>query len=362
MALAFTFGALALMSMCTAKLFRPSMNPISIQPRISHKDIAQIHADGETPPWVMATHGEHELISRAPLEHGRPWDSHLTKALLNVLREGGSLMDIGCNIGSISLPVAAAFPYMNITSGRKRLVYCIEADPRNARLVHKSAVLNDFSHLMLFEGALQRHKVTGSTACMLTSASHALSSNMGGNVAKLLSDDAKCLLPVQSATLDTVVDKMMQKGNAAPIMALKMDCEGCEGNTFYGGRDFFTKTPPCHLAIELTPHRLEQFGTPMKEVFNLILSYGYVPTSVSGCRPKLFGLDECKGEDNIMKYFTAAFDTKDEGLPNGEKCNPQHNCVEPYVKSCTRTCTLMNQFNFWFHQRDLETCKKRVLG
>ena len=63
-----------------------------------------------------------------------------------------------------------------------------------------------------------------------------------------------------------------------------------------------------------------------------------------------------------LRYFELAFATKDLGLPNGEVCSKRLHCTREHVDRCRRTCALNQQFNFWFVQKDLDQCKRRVLG
>lgn len=78
----------------------------------------------------------HDPAVSRPLLLAGDYEPHVTKVLLNLLRDDTHLLDIGANLGYFSLLAAAKCP-----SGH---VFSIEPDPQNFRAFSASIALNDY--------------------------------------------------------------------------------------------------------------------------------------------------------------------------------------------------------------------------
>jgi tRNA G37 N-methylase Trm5 len=70
--------------------------------------------------------------------------SHLASLFLQLLRDDGTLIDLGANIGTVCLPVAA--------SGRR--VIAVEMNPRNVLKLALAALVNRFPNLRIVQAAV----------------------------------------------------------------------------------------------------------------------------------------------------------------------------------------------------------------
>src|ERR1700730_14877513 len=70
--------------------------------------------------------------------------SHLASLFLQLLRDDGTLIDLGANIGTVCLPVAAA--------GRR--VIAVEMNPRNVLKLTLAALVNGFPNLRVVQAAV----------------------------------------------------------------------------------------------------------------------------------------------------------------------------------------------------------------
>ncbi|CAK0790500.1 unnamed protein product [Prorocentrum cordatum] len=74
----------------------------------------------------------------------------------------------------------------------------------------------------------------------------------------------------------TTGDLMLQYNPAfKAILIAKVDIEGHEGHFLKGSQQLFSKYPPCIMTIEMIPEWLERAGTPVEDVLDLLVRWGY---------------------------------------------------------------------------------------
>ena len=148
---------------------------------------------------------------------------------LNALptNEHGVVIDIGANVGDVSIAVAIKRPLARVVA--------IEAVPHLAWLVRYNLWLNNVTEASSCEDLLR--STTPRTACVLNraistagrrhvSVSFNVSESQNAVVTGGSKSGDQSSLRVQAASIDEVLH--LVDGTRLPILLLKMDCEGCE--------------------------------------------------------------------------------------------------------------------------------------
>jgi len=105
----------------------------------------------------------------------------------------------------------------------------------------------------------------------------------------------------------TTGDLMLKQNPAMKAISFaKVDIEGHEGHFLKGAQHFFSQYPPCLLTIELIPEWLERAGTPIEEILDLLVGWGYkaVPTAAQWKKAS----SQAKTKTLTQKNFTACLE------------------------------------------------------
>jgi FkbM family methyltransferase len=179
-----------------------------------------------------------------------------TKILMENIREGMRIVDIGANLGYFALQEAKAV-------GPKGVVYAIEPVPSNWFLLKQNVALNDLSNVEVYnlaigdkDGVLDMFMSGGS--------------NWGSALRTTLNSDNK--ITVHCRRIDTLL-----KGKGK-VDLVRMDVEGYESNVVDGMTETL-KQKELMLFIELHP----LFARKRCEaVLRKLDDYGFVPFAVVG--------------------------------------------------------------------------------
>jgi FkbM family methyltransferase len=196
------------------------------------------------------------------------------------------ILDIGANIGTFSLPLAADF-----ASDKRVKIIAFEAFEKNYQLLDASRYLNTFGRKV--SPALPTlhlvHKAVGansaSSVCLRTE-----STNQGGTAVDWKSASSrgaldKCKYRIEQTTLDTeLLPLLLSKKDIVmrKVAVLKIDCQGCEGRAIEGMQKILSnkKLKPLVIYIE----------TREKAILDLLeAKYGYKKaTKLEGSAPDDF--------------------------------------------------------------------------
>jgi FkbM family methyltransferase len=190
--------------------------------------------------------------------------------------KGWNFLDIGANLGSWTLPAA-----MNV-KGHGGKVISVEADPQTIGTLTESVGLNSLlGSVDLVQKAVVRDSNAKTSIC-LSQGDVSKVENIGGNQAALGSRNSTftaCDKEVKTMTLDDLYAANPDMKNVA---AMKLDCEGCEGQAILGGHKFLTETPPCFIAMEITEGYLCDSDTPLEEIKTFLHDHGYDTSKIVG--------------------------------------------------------------------------------
>jgi len=173
------------------------------------------------------------------LSRGEMYESSLTEGILRYLRrltKGGDVLDIGMNIGTVSVPVA------RLCGGCR--VIGIEAAPANYRKAVANARLNGVANLETLNFAVQdMSNVT--TLVIDTPKGNMAMGTVTGVEKKWRRQDQVVGARVPATTLDALRPRLRN------VRVVKLDVEGSELRVMQGGLRWLSERPPCVIIVEV---------------------------------------------------------------------------------------------------------------
>lgn len=175
----------------------------------------------------------------------------------NVLKPGDRFVDVGANVGLMSLVAAK-------TIGASGRVDSFEPLPEIRRLLKLSIEQNQFANIFLHELAL------GSTPSQMTIHRHPEVNR--GSASLAWTNQVNDTLDIRLETLDrTIFDFSSQ-----PIAMMKIDVEGWELEVLRGGVSALAREPQPVLCIEFSRLHPLQGGKP-EDMIEFLSKLGYLP-------------------------------------------------------------------------------------
>lgn len=188
------------------------------------------------------------------------FDLPLLAVLKRHLRLGDTFIDIGANVGCISLPLVSHL-------GVDGHVLAFEADPEIFQKLQTNASSNSFIQLSGFNHAI------GSTTGSVVFHRATNSSSFGQAVGSLYASDwhsGGSTFQVNVDSLDRVLDKHPVKR----VHAIKIDVEGAEMDVLRGSLLTIERNLPLFV-IEVCKHTYISAGWTPQDLFDLLSPFGY---------------------------------------------------------------------------------------
>lgn len=177
------------------------------------------------------------------------------EALYNLVSPGSCVIDVGANVGEVSMNMAQR-------AGDMGRIIAFEPDPLNYKLLQKNLSLNTFKNILTIPKGLGD-----------SNAKYAFSrnlSNSGGNRIASVNSSS-----IQEAFIETIkLDDFIIENNIEKVDVLKIDVEGFEYNVLKGAINVLAKFKP-KLFIELNDNNLKDQGSSSEELLRLIESLSY---------------------------------------------------------------------------------------
>ncbi len=165
----------------------------------------------------------------------------------------GAIIDIGANMGVLSLVFAKRFPHGSI--------YAVEASPHALATLRRNIELNGAKNVQAFGVAISDR--TGTVTFN--------ADPVRRGTASIVSGGGVHAIEVPCQTLDEFV-----AANAiGPIAAIKIDVEGFETLVLRGGQSTLATNPPRVIFFEVCPEITERAGFAADEPSRLLLDAGY---------------------------------------------------------------------------------------
>ncbi len=204
----------------------------------------------------------------------KSWAPGLLRLACSVLRDGGTYLDLGCNIGMTLIPVARAVD-----------VECIgfEPAPKNFELLRRNVAGNlpASNRVVLHQKAVYSSPGTISFGISPTNAGdcRVVKTRESGSYGEEDWD----VIPVEAVRLDDAV-------NAAELchpILVKMDVQGAESSVIAGGPRLFAAAD--YVITEFWPYGMKRLGADPQAMIDLVGSFPYAAflSDSSTARPEL---------------------------------------------------------------------------
>jgi len=200
------------------------------------------------------------------LNAGGDWESDMVNRVYNLWLQAGSkgnFLDVGANIGSWALPIAAAF------HGTSQVV-SVEAMPPIADHFRAGIVANKADNIVLFPYAVGQPDALDSVQMALNPTNKGGSAVVGN---KGWTGGAVQKFRVGLTTIDSILSQ--DATDMSNIFYGKFDIEGNEGRAIAGAQQFFTQHAPCVLFMELNDGFLTNTGTSRTAIETQLSTFGY---------------------------------------------------------------------------------------
>lgn len=183
---------------------------------------------------------------------------------------GGAFIDVGAHHGAYSLNAARLL-------GEAGQVLAIEPNPRAAELLRRQAALNSLSNITIIEKACGSSRNT-MTLYVSPDSNTGMTSLSYENAVRGSLEFTPAKHDVEIVPLDLIVSENLK----APTIALiKVDTEGAETEVIRGAAGVIRKYKPW-LLLETHAIQLDNFGSSLKELRELVRSLGYRQAASNG--------------------------------------------------------------------------------
>lgn len=237
--------------------------------RLAHR-LSQL-GYGRTPPnaedyrWYTDRHGlrmrlhPYFLIDREVIAFGA-YELPLQRFIQKTILPGMVCMDVGANIGAVSLHLA-------LRTGPEGKVFAFEPVPANAARLRENCQRNNLCNwLQVVEVALSDQNA--SLALLIASAAH---SNQGmGSLVEVDHGDLCHQISVESQTLDS----FCETNSVGRLDFIKVDIQGAEPLFIQGAKQTLRRLKPT-LVMEVAPSSMGATGFASNDLIALMESLGY---------------------------------------------------------------------------------------
>lgn len=181
------------------------------------------------------------------------------KALFNRVDEGMNVIDIGANIGAVTLNLAKkVYP-----SGK---IFSFEPSPLNFKRASKNISLNNFSNIKLINQGLGNKKATAFL--------YNVNPTNRGMLRLLPEDEQNNSFEKEAVEIDTLDSSMKTFSMPKPDF-IKIDVEGFEYKVLQGAYDTLSNHKPT-LFIELDDNNLREQKSSATELILYLKQFGYL--------------------------------------------------------------------------------------
>jgi FkbM family methyltransferase len=206
-------------------------------------------------PLRFAVSSEREI---ARIDAGYLEEEFVTR-LIDCLRQGDVVYDIGANIGMVTLLVAGRAAQ----AGKKLAIHAFEPEPRNFDHLKRNAALNNFGTVTCHRIALASKDATGQLF---------IDGEAGTGTHSIVSQDAhgRTSIPIELRNGAAFAREI----NAPPTV-VKIDVEGAEMEVLEGLRPLLESKQIREILIEVHPESLKASGAGADAVERMLLPLGY---------------------------------------------------------------------------------------
>ena len=166
----------------------------------------------------------------------------------------GTVLDVGANLGIVSLVLAHRYP--------NRTIHAFEPNPSTVQSLERNIVLNQASNIVVQDVAV------GDTDGSIRFSAHPQNRGTARQTVK----DTEYTQTVPCRTLDTYV----QEENIGEIGLLKVDVEGYEKSVFEGAAEVLREQQACIVYFEVCPNLTRKAGFDPSAPAEMLRDFGYM--------------------------------------------------------------------------------------
>lgn len=198
------------------------------------------------------------------LRSGYLYEKHTAEALIEVLGDGATFVDVGAHVGYYTLLARAAV-------GPNGRVFAFEPNPESYRRLIANIVLNGFGNVHAFNCAV------GARNDVL--ALHINDDNEGESalwdVSKAREFPKTAVAPRRVAVSVTTLDEVGRGGTMNGLRAVKIDAEGWEEKVLAGAKLFLASYKPARVVCEINRGALSATGGSEAAIRAFFAGLGY---------------------------------------------------------------------------------------
>jgi len=174
------------------------------------------------------------------------------------LKKGGIFVDIGSNIGLFSLIASKIV-------GKNGRVYSFEPTPETFIRFKQNIKLNNIRNICPYNLAVSNK--SGMRDFLVSHDGYDAWNSFGKPSAGE---------EIEKIKVNTITfDEFMNQNNIGKIDLIKIDVEGWELNVLNGGQNYFNKSNSAAILIEFGDINLQNAGFKSKDLYDLLLKFGY---------------------------------------------------------------------------------------
>lgn len=219
----------------------------------------------------------------------RQYNAHEYRFLKSLLKSGDTVIDVGANIGTISICMSQAV-------GPAGSVMAFEPDPITYKAMVENISLNKLENIVPINAAVG--KASGlRDFCRLKKSSdmnHFLGDENG------YMSRSEVIIKVKCETIDDLFEKRKLKR----VALLKIDVEGAELEVLRGGTQVLANGLVDSLVVEMFDNNCANFGYRAKNIVDFLSEYGYKPFEiVNGERMSIRAISQSDFPQCVNVFF-----------------------------------------------------------
>ncbi len=221
---------------------------------------------------------KHSFVSKCLVRRGIHEET-LTKFVINEIKKGDVVLDVGANIGYYTLIFAKIV-------GENGHVFAFEPEPSNFNLLKKNVMVNNYRNVSLEKIVISNKN--GNTKLYLSK------TNAGSHRIYLSNTVKNNFINVEMKTLDEYF-----KNNSIrdKISFIKMDVEGSEIGVIKGMNSIL-ENKKLTVMLEFDPRQIKNYGASPEDLLNILANHGF---SFSYEDKQKCRLEKCKMND-LLKF------------------------------------------------------------
>lgn len=225
-----------------------------------HTCVTKLHAS--TPFGQFVFYPRDTVIGWSLALDGQ-WEPHETKALLDLIRPGDTVVDVGANLGWHSVQFAQR-------TGRDGRVLSFEPEPGNFALLLENLALNEVADSVVPRqlALLDRKGVVEFELSSFNYGDHRVRFDpMPAGIPDLYAEHAREVIQVKASTLDDALSPAGSRHEGRVRLA-KLDCQGSEAAILLGGSETLRRID--YLATEYWPYGIRRSGQDPEKFLGIL--------------------------------------------------------------------------------------------